>query len=145
VPPLAPSMRGHWVVQCPQLTVPCAVGNLATDPDGDQWFFLVMAVFLREKSHPLNKGAGGSQRPLLALWDMSAPPSPHSAAQPLPCRPSGHSSFTQAGPIASRVWEKMPSNCDLSVCRVRLPQSEQMFPQLEDLWTSASWWGGRTR
>ena len=84
-----------------------AVESLTTGPDEGQLVFPCPGGLSRGEAPPLYKGAGGSQRPQLALWDMSALPPPlsfsHPAALTFPCRPSGQRRFTKAGLIASRV------------------------------------------
>jgi len=129
-----PRTRGCWTVQPPQLKLwdlSPLWDSLAAVPDGGQLVFPCPGGLSRGEAPPFHTGAGGSQRPQLALWDMSAPPPLPSLFPPcgttLPCRPSGQRSFTQAGPIASRVEMKTPSN--LSVCRAKLPQSAQVSPQ----------------
>jgi len=80
-----------------------AVEFLTTGPDEGQLVFPCPGGLSRGEAPPLYKGAGESQRPQLTLWDMSAPPLFPPCGTTLPCRPSGQRSFTQAGPIASRV------------------------------------------
>jgi hypothetical protein len=59
------------MVQPPQLTLwnpsPLVLTRVS-------WFFPCPGGLSRGEAPPLHKGAGGSQRPQLALWDMSAPP-----------------------------------------------------------------------
>ena len=98
---------------------------------GVSWFFIVRAVFLGEKRLPFTRVLEDPSAHSSRCGTCQPPPLLPSLFPPcgttLPCRPSGQRSFTQAGPIASRVEMKTPSN--LSVCRAKLPQSAQVSPQ----------------
>ena len=128
-----PRTRGCWMVQPPQL----ALWNLSPLWDlspltltGVSWFSLSGRSF-SGRSASLSQGCWRIPAPTARAVGHVSPPPPLPLSPPcgttLPCRPSGQRSFTQAGPIASRVEMKTPSN--LSVCRAKLPQSAQVSPQ----------------